>query len=74
MEREMEVVEVHDGRVSKEAMLTIKQLLLELKISWSKINFMELDSRSILITLELLAHLYLKAAFFPPLQHSLVGG
>lgn len=61
----MEVIEVEvDGRVSKEAILTIKGLLLEFKISWSKIKFIELDTRSILITLELLADLYLKAAFF----------
>lgn len=44
---EMKVVEVHDGRVSKEDMLTIKQLLLEFKVSCSKIKFMELDTRSI---------------------------
>lgn len=72
-EREIEVVEVCDVRVSKEAMITIKQLLLEFKVSWSKIKFMELDASSILI-LSFLQTYTSRQLFFSSLQCSPVGG
>lgn len=58
----MEVV--HGGRVSEEAILAIRPLLLAYQDSWRAVKFMELNTISVVIPLKLFVDLDLRAVFF----------